>query len=49
MYWNLNQRIQDNAVDIGAAPEPIIAQPEVIEEEPWLKWQNSLGLSMFSL
>lgn len=32
MYWNLNQRIQDNAVDIGAAPEPIIAQPEVIEE-----------------
>ena len=31
MYWNLNQRIQDNAVDIGVAPE-LTAQPEIIEE-----------------
>lgn len=31
MYWNFNQRIQDNAVDIGVSPE-LTAQPEVIEE-----------------
>jgi LCP family protein required for cell wall assembly len=31
MYWNLNQRIQDNAVDISVASEPTAA-PQVIEE-----------------
>lgn len=33
MYWNLNQRIQDKAVDIGVAAEPTIPAT-VVEEKP---------------
>lgn len=33
MYWNLNQRIQDKAVDIGVAAEPTVPAT-VVEDKP---------------